>query len=265
MAESEKHVPVVDVTMLPSIDGLKAPVEIRIDRWGVPHIRASNLDDLLFAQGFNAARDRLWQIDLARKRGLGLLAADFGPGFLAQDRAARLSLYRGDMEAEWASYAVDAQSICSSLASGINAYIDLIGREPWRLPPEFAELGTRPAKWAPEDVVRIRTHALLRDAPSEVLRARSVAKADADADLQRTDPEPRVRPHVAEGLDLGSIPLSWSTSTIWRPHGWCLVRRGSPASSMTPTGGARSRPWATFRSTRRCMRRTTGQSALAGL
>src|SRR3984893_12575205 len=103
-----------------TIAGLSAPVEISVDKWGVPHIKAENLSDLFFAQGFNAARDRLWQLDLARKRGLGLLAADFGPGYLAQDRAARLFLYRGDMEAEWSSYGSDARDICASFAQGIN-------------------------------------------------------------------------------------------------------------------------------------------------
>jgi penicillin amidase len=40
-----------------AVAGLKQPVEIIIDRWGVPHIYASNEADLFFAQGFNAARD----------------------------------------------------------------------------------------------------------------------------------------------------------------------------------------------------------------
>jgi penicillin amidase len=84
-----------------SIGGLEAQAEIRVDRWGVPHIKAASRGDAFFMQGFNAARDRLWQIDIWRKRGLGLLAADFGPGYLAQDRAARLFLYRGDMAIEW--------------------------------------------------------------------------------------------------------------------------------------------------------------------
>ena len=53
------------------IAGLKQPAEILIDRWGVPHIYAENQDDVFFAQGFNAARDRLFQIDLWRRRGLG--------------------------------------------------------------------------------------------------------------------------------------------------------------------------------------------------
>ena len=89
-----------------TVAGLGAEAEIRIDRWGVPHIRAGNRRDMFFLQGFNAARDRLWQLDIWRKRGLGLLAEDFGPGYLAQDRATRLFLYRGDMAAEWAAYGV---------------------------------------------------------------------------------------------------------------------------------------------------------------
>src|SRR3954470_20450858 len=94
-----------DTTEHFAIEGLTRAAEIVVDRWGIPHIRADSLHDLFVAQGFNAARDRLWQLDLWRKRGLGQLAADLGPGFLAQDHASRLFLYRGDMKAEWASYA----------------------------------------------------------------------------------------------------------------------------------------------------------------
>ena len=65
--------------------GLRAPVTIAADRYGLNHILAENEEDLFFAQGFNAARERLWQIDLWRRRGLGLLAEVLGPGFAAQD------------------------------------------------------------------------------------------------------------------------------------------------------------------------------------
>jgi len=53
------------------VPGLRQPVELVVDQWGVPHIYARNTDDLFLAQGFNAARDRLFQIDLWRRRGLG--------------------------------------------------------------------------------------------------------------------------------------------------------------------------------------------------
>lgn len=191
-----------------TIPGLDAPVAILLDRWGIPHIRADNLMDLFFAQGFNAARDRLWQLDLWRKRGLGLLAADFGPGYLEQDRAARLFLYRGDMASEWAAYAPDAEDICSAFVRGINAYIDLVGREPDRLPVEFTDLGTRPAKWQAEDVVRIRSHALMRNAISEVTRANVMASAGPEADLLRQNLNPPKAPDLPAGLDIGSIPMA---------------------------------------------------------
>lgn len=190
-----------------SVEGLKAPAEIVVDRWGIPHIRAGSLHDLFTAQGFNAARDRLWQLDLWRKRGLGLLAADFGPGYLAQDRAARLFLYRGDMAAEWAAYAPDAKAICTAFTDGINAFIDLVEREPERLPPEFGLAGTKPTRWAPDDVVRIRSHGLTRNALSEVLRAAILTRADHATDLLRKNLEPAVAPHAAEGLDLSAVSV----------------------------------------------------------
>jgi penicillin amidase len=190
-----------------AIPGLTDAVTIRVDPWGIPHIRASNLMDLFFGQGFNAARDRLWQMDLWRKRGLGLLAADFGPGYLEQDRAARLFLYRGDIAAEWACYSPDARAICEAFVSGINAYIDLVTQDPERLPVEFVELGTRPAKWVAEDVVRIRSHSWMRNAISEVTRANVMAGAGVEADLLRQNLNPPKVPQAPEGLALGSIPM----------------------------------------------------------
>ena len=73
-----------------SVAGLNAPAQMVVDHWGIPHIYAASARDAFFLQGYNAARDRLWQIDLWRKRGLGRLAASFGPKFVEQDRASRL-------------------------------------------------------------------------------------------------------------------------------------------------------------------------------
>ncbi len=175
-----------------ALPGLKAPASISIDTWGMAHIRAENQQDAFFVQGFNAVRDRLWQIDLWRKRGLGLLAADFGPGYLMQDRAARLFLYRGDMAAEWAAYGRDSEMICTAFAAGINAGIDQVMAGVLPLPPEFTELGTRPAHWQPEDVVRIRTHCLSRNATSEMARAKVHRLADPEVDLLRVPLSPSV-------------------------------------------------------------------------
>ncbi len=191
-----------------TIPALSAPAEILIDAHGIPHIRAATLLDAFVAQGWNAARDRLWQIDLWRKRGLGLLAADFGPGYLEQDRASRLMLYRGAMSREWGSYAPDDRAICEAFVAGINAYITLCRREPERLPPEFGLMGTKPARWKASDVVRIRTHSLSRNAVSEILRAIVLAGADLETDLIRRSLHPPVTPGIPAGLDPSVVSLA---------------------------------------------------------
>ena len=191
-----------------AIAGLKADAEILVDPWGIAHLRAADEDDLFFVQGFNAARDRLWQIDLWRKRGLGRLAAHFGPGYLAQDQASRAFLYRGDMQREFSSYAPDARAICTAFANGVNSYIGLTEREPERLPLEFGLTATRPERWVAEDVVRVRSHALTRNAVSEVLRAIVASKAGFDNDLLRQTIEPPVTPGNRSGVGLADVPLA---------------------------------------------------------
>ena len=96
------------------LDGLQGPAEILVDRWGVPHLYASSLDDVFRVQGFNAARDRLWQLDFWRRRGLGLLAEVLGPSLTERDRATRLFVYRGDMHAEWLAYGPDTKRVANS-------------------------------------------------------------------------------------------------------------------------------------------------------
>src|SRR5438128_8469936 len=94
-----------------SLAGLKEPVAVLRDRWGVPHIYAQNTHDLFFAQGYIAAVDRLWQIDLWRRIGTGKLAEVLGPRALQRDRLARTVQYRGNWDAEWRSYDPDAKAI----------------------------------------------------------------------------------------------------------------------------------------------------------
>lgn len=196
--ETDRHI---------AVAGLAARATIRVDRHGIPHIRAANEADLFFVQGFNAARDRLFQIDLWRKRGLGLLAADFGPGFVEQDKASRAFLYRGDMAAEWAAYGPETQMICTRFAAGINAYIAMTELEPGLLPPEFATLGHRPARWQGEDVLRIRSHGLTRNALWEVQRLHMLARADAKADLLRKYLYPEVEIDIPEGVTPEDCPI----------------------------------------------------------
>jgi penicillin G amidase len=183
------------------VKGLQRPVRIDVDSWGVPHIFARTTKDVFLAQGFNAARDRLFQIDLWRRRGLGRLSEAFGPSYVDQDRAARLFLYRGDMDQEWAAYGSDSKQIATRFTAGLNAYVDWVRRHPAALPPEFRMLHYLPEKWRPQDVVRIRTHALVSGLEEEVERANLVCAGGLDLDPLRKRLQPDHRATVPEGLD----------------------------------------------------------------
>ena len=188
------------------VPGLEQPAEILIDEWGVPHIYAKTHYDAFFAQGFNAAHDRLWQIDSWRRRGLGQLSEVLGKGYVAQDRAARLFLYRGDMYREWLAYGSDSKRIAEEFVAGINAFVDLTESQPALLPPEFEVLGYRPAHWSASDVVRIRGNGLWRNLTSEVERARILCKFPASVDSLHKKLEPAWNAIVPDGVDLCAIP-----------------------------------------------------------
>ncbi|HWM38842.1 MAG TPA: penicillin acylase family protein [Streptomyces sp.] len=206
------------------VPGLAAPVEILIDQWGVPHLYASSRDDVFLAQGFNAARDRLFQIDLWRRRGLGLLSEVFGEACLEHDRAARLFLYRGSMEAEWAAYGADVERAAEAFTGGVNAFVSLCRAERSLLPPEFTLLGYEPSCWDPSDVARIRSHGLHYNLQEEVDRALTLREFGPQVEELRRVREPA--PHelrVPEGLDLSVIPddvlrvYRLATTPPWAP------------------------------------------------
>jgi penicillin amidase len=188
------------------VDGLAAEVEILVDRWGVPHVYAQSFYDVFFGQGFNAARDRLWQLDLWKRKGDGTLAEAFGPSFAAKDRAARLFLFRGDLHAEWLAYASDTKRVVTAFVDGVNAYIELTRAQPELLPFEFRLLDYEPARWTPETVVRLRSHGLLWNARQEATRARFVRDHGLGALRFRERLEPAQRVRVPDGLDLAAFP-----------------------------------------------------------
>ncbi|MFB3117692.1 MAG: penicillin acylase family protein [Myxococcota bacterium] len=193
-------------TTVHAVEGLSAELEILLDRWGVPHIYAESLDDVFFAQGWNAARDRLWQLDVWKRRGDGTLAEVFGRDFVEKDRAARLFLFRGDMHAEWLAYASDTKRIVSAFVDGLNGYIRLTRQSPELLPLEFELLDYAPALWTPETVVRIRSHGLLWNAREEASRAKFVRDHGLPALRFRERLAPHHKVSIPDGLDLSAIP-----------------------------------------------------------
>ena len=160
--------------------GLIAPVEIVTDRWGISHVYAENEHDLFFAQGWAAARDRLFQFELWRRRATGTVAEILGPRELERDVGARLFRFRGDMTTEMRHYHERGDTIIPAFVDGVNAWIERTEREPDLLPLEFGLLGIEPGRWTPEVVVS-RHQGLVSNVTRELDNARAVAALGAEA------------------------------------------------------------------------------------
>ncbi|MEF7612299.1 penicillin acylase family protein [Aquincola sp. MAHUQ-54] len=186
------------------VPGVTESVEIVRDSNGVAHIYAKNQRDLFFAQGYNAARDRLWQLDQWRRRGEGKMAEQFGSRFLEHDRAARLFLFRGNLDEEFASYHPQAKEILTAFSEGINAYIAEAQADPEKMPIEFRLTGTQPGQWTPTSSL-IRIYGITRNVGSEISMARRIAAVGLATTQELTVTEPPTQIQVPAGIDVATF------------------------------------------------------------
>src|SRR5438093_1153604 len=161
------------------VDGLREPVEILRDRWVINHIYAKSESDLFFAQGYAAARDRLFQFELWRRQATGTVAEILGRKELKRDIGTRLHMFRGDLKAELNWYHPRGAAIVTAFVDGINAAIAEAQRRPDDLPLDFKVLGIRPEKWTPAVVIS-RHNGLLGNITQEVNMAQAVRLMGAD-------------------------------------------------------------------------------------
>lgn len=185
------------------VQGLQQGVKVERDNWGVAHIYAANQHDLFFAQGFVAAQDRLFQMEMWKRTGEGRLAEVLGKSAVERDRYARLLRYRGDMQAEYKSYAADALSILTAFTDGINAYIRYINSPGGPgLPIEFQLADFKPEQWKPEDCLsRMAAYSMTGNARSELLDAELLVKLGSEKAQQIVDPDPHTTLDPESGID----------------------------------------------------------------
>ena len=184
-----------------NVPGLREPVEVIRDRWGVPHIYARNTDDLFFAQGYVMGQDRLWQMEMWRRQREGRLSEILGPETIDRDRQTRLLMYRGPFDdREWTSYHPEGKRIFTAFVNGLNAYITQNSNN---LPVEFKLTGIKPTLWTPETAL-LRS-ATMGDANSELQLARLVARVGVKEANRQRMPDPWDELVVPEGLDVHAI------------------------------------------------------------
>jgi penicillin amidase len=163
-AEAQARVP--PLTAPRSVGG-RSSLRIERDRWGIPHITADSAEDLFFGFGYAQAQDRLFQLDLLRRRGAGRLSEILGPeesrcdlltrtvGFrniFELDLLARTVGLRRIAEAEWQQLPGGTRMVLTAFADGISAHL---AETQDRLPIEFDLLDYRPEPWSPLDCLTI--------------------------------------------------------------------------------------------------------------
>ncbi len=197
------------------VPGLRAPVTVIRDRWGVPHIYASNLHDLLFAQGYVHAQDRFWQMEFWRRLGSGRLSEVLGKSALPTDRFVRTIGWHRAAAQEWEQTDPETRSALESYAEGVNAYIST---HKGRLGLEFTLLGLMgrnvdPEPWEPVHTVtwgKVMAWDLGGNMSAELVRAGIIARlgTGAVADLMPSPPpdRPVIVPHLLTPATLQSVP-----------------------------------------------------------
>ncbi|HEV2350740.1 MAG TPA: penicillin acylase family protein [Terriglobia bacterium] len=154
------------------VQGLANKVEVRRDARGVPHLRAQSLEDLVFAQGYVTAQDRLWQMDLSRRLAFGELAEIFGEGLLPRDIENRTLGFRQVAQRAVEEMDPDTKRLIGAYTRGVNAFIQ---SHKDSLPIEFSLLRYQPGPWEPADSFGIALNmakALNLTWPDELMRER---------------------------------------------------------------------------------------------
>ena len=132
--------------------GLSAPVTVRRDAHGVPHIEAATQQDLFVAQGYITAQDRLWQMDVFRRNANGELAEVLGSSLVKHDVAQRVLQFRNTARRVYANLDPADRARFDAYARGVNLFI---AQHQNTLPPEFALLHYRPQPWSGVDSLSV--------------------------------------------------------------------------------------------------------------
>lgn len=212
-------------TQLPKIDGqvflkgLKEEVEIIRDELGAVHIYAKNKNDLIFAQGYTHAQDRLFQMELNRKVARGKLSEIIGIKALDSDRIARTLGYERVAKQDWELFTEEEQQIIIDYCNGINAYIK---SEEFKLSVEFRLLKHRPELWDPMDVAsfsRLLTSLLTWGWYDEIIRAKLVEAVGMDAALELDNTYTKDTPvTLPKGIEFNVLDVSGKFEALKGPY-----------------------------------------------
>ena len=106
-----------------NISCIKQPATIYRDQWHIPHIYAQNTTDMFFCQGYVHAQDRIWQMEMNRRTGMGTLSESFGSDALSTDRLIRTLGFNRLAEADYKLLTEKHHSYLDAYCHGINEWL----------------------------------------------------------------------------------------------------------------------------------------------
>jgi penicillin amidase len=132
--------------------GLSAPVTVMRDEKGMAYIYARNLDDAIMAQGFVAAQDRLYNMELTRMFAAGRISELVGEEAVALDTRMRTIGFYRHAEKQAGLLAPESRRFFQKYIDGVNAFIKT---RPESHHLEFKLAGIKPTPWSIADSVAI--------------------------------------------------------------------------------------------------------------
>ena len=188
-----------------TLEGLRAPVRVRRDAWGVPYIEAASLDDLWFAHGVVTAGERLFQLELTLRAASGRLSELFGERTLDDDRLARTVGFHRAGARIAAGWDDRSRRMHERFRAGVRAWV---GAMP-AAPVEYTLLDTAP--WIPEDEAAwaaafvLLAWGLSGNWDTELLRAWIWEAGDDELVARLLPPLPADPPEVVPGAPAGAL------------------------------------------------------------
>jgi penicillin amidase len=218
-----------------TLSGLRAPVEVLIDGYGVPAVYATDTDDAWFTAGVLHARDRLWQMELYRRVTMGRLSEVMGEATLPIDQRFLTLGLRQAAQDEWARTPPAVRTALERYASGVNGVVSTLSG---RLRPiEMQLLGINPAPWTPEDsiaVSRLLAWRLAENHQAELVRGALAGKIGESAARELAGRYPADGPTILGG----GAPPQEATKSLTPPS----AVGASPTSEVNPAGARRADP-----------------------
>ena len=188
------------------LSGIKKTTTIYRDKWHVPHIYTENNADLFFCQGFVHAQDRIWQMEMNRRTGLGTLSESFGNDALSTDRLIRTLGFNRLAEADFKLLTNKYKSYLEAYCDGVNEWLNNN-----KLPIEFKLTGIKPKLWTVLDILawgRVMTWTLSHGWSGTLTRQAIIDKVGQEMAEELSILYPEDNPvEISGGINVNSLQI----------------------------------------------------------